>query len=171
VDHHEQLRLEVGDRVVGVVAQEVRLRHHEEELLERIEHLLDREPVPVAHELAQERVLADPVQAQHDRGGHDVAEREPVDVDLAGAGPEVAADALAEPLHHRGDQRLLVREVLVERPDADAGLVRDVIGGRAVEPAGRDRRRGGVEQVLDRLAGALLMGSAAAHHGTRVVCE
>jgi hypothetical protein len=59
-------------------------------------------------------------------------------------------------LHERHEQRVLAREVLVQRPDRHAGPVGDVVRGRRGIAAGRENLSRGPHDGVDRRARARL---------------
>ena len=69
-----------------------------------------------------------------------------------------AAHLVDVPLDERRDQRLLAREVLVERADADAGGVGDAVGAGAVVAFLDEDASSRREDDLDRLLRAGLNG-------------
>src|SRR5690606_31554716 len=79
---------------------------------------------------------------------------------------------LAMTLEQRHHQRVLAREILVQRPDAHARDLGDAVGARPIEPLLDENASRGLEDGLDRglrsaLSGALAREKlhAAAHAG------
>ncbi len=70
----------------------------------------------------------------------------------------------------RLDERLLAREVVVERAEADVGLVRDLLDARAVDPLTGEQGSGGVEELRScRLTSARLPIWGCGHDWSRMV--
>ena len=66
-------------------------------------------------------------------------------------GAEGRLDLCGVALAERREDRLLVREVLVERADGDAGAGGDAVGRRARGPGGREQLCGGRQHRRDGL--------------------
>ena len=96
-----------------------------------------------------------------DLGG--IVEMSRVRVDLRALGSDdVAEDGL--------DKRLLAREVVVERAEADVGLVGDLLDARAVDPLTGEQGSGGVEELRScRLASPRLPIWGCGHDSSHMV--
>src|SRR5262249_40590037 len=114
-----------------------------------------------------------------DRGGDERADRLPDR--LARGLRERAARDLAEliavPVDHRGNERVLAGEILIEGADAHAGLIRDAVGARPIEAFPHQNASSRFDQRIDRRARAFLRGMLAgirewlAWHFARSECE
>jgi hypothetical protein len=61
-------------------------------------------------------------------------------------------------LDHGGDERLLAREILIERADADAGDFGNPVGARLLKTFANQNASGCLDQRVDGGAGSLLQG-------------